>query len=61
MIMMSGGIYFLSTRVGDIVGTYLYDRFDSFESCVVMMMSTYALIPLVLMVVPKDVLSDSAP
>jgi Major Facilitator Superfamily len=61
MIMMSGGIYFLSTRVGDIVGTYLYDRFDSFESCVVMMISTYALIPLVLMVVPKDVLSDSAP
>ena len=31
MIMMSGGIYFLATRVGDVVGTYLYDRFDSFK------------------------------
>ena len=60
MIVMSGGIYFLSTRVGDIVGTYLYGRFDGFESCVVMMMSTYALIPLVLMAVPKDVLSEDA-
>lgn len=59
MIMMSGGIYFLSTRIGDIVGTYLYARFDSFESCVVMMMSTYALIPFLLMVVSKEVLSDN--
>ena len=58
MIMMSGGIYFLSTRVGDIVGTYLYDRFDSFESCVVLMMATYALIPFVLMTVSKDVLGE---
>jgi hypothetical protein len=57
---MSGGIYFLSTRVGDIVGTYLYDRFGSFAVCVVMMISTYALIPFVLMVVPKEVLSDNA-
>jgi hypothetical protein len=55
MIMLSGGIYFLSTRVGDIVGSYLYDRFDSFEACVVLMMSTYASIPFVLLVVPKDV------
>jgi hypothetical protein len=60
MIMMSSGIYFLSTRVGDIVGTYLYDRFGSFAACVVMMISTYALIPFVLMVVPKEVLSDNA-
>jgi hypothetical protein len=60
MIMMSGGMYFLSTRVGDIVGTYLFGLFDSFESCVVMMISTYALIPFVLMAVPKDVLGDDA-
>jgi hypothetical protein len=56
MVMMSGGIYFVSTRCGDIIGTYLYDRFDSFEPCVLMMISTYAFIPFLLLVIPKNIL-----
>ena len=55
MVMMSGGIYFLSTRLGDVVGTYLYDRYDSLALCIVLMMSTYALIPLVLLYVPNGI------
>ena len=53
--MMSGGIYFVSTRCGDIIGTYLYDRFDSFDLCVLMMVCTYSFIPLLLLIVPQNI------
>ena len=55
MVMMSGGLYFVATRFGDIVGTHLYAHFDSFKPCVFLMTSTYALIPLLLLAIPHNI------
>ena len=56
MVMMSGGLYFVATRFGDIIGTHLYANFDSFTPCVFLMTSTYALIPFLLLAIPKNIL-----
>jgi MFS family permease len=56
MVMMSGGLYFVATRFGDIIGTHLYAHFDSFKPCVFLMTSTYALIPVLLLAIPKKIL-----
>jgi hypothetical protein len=48
MIMMSGGLYFVSTRIGDVVGTFLYDQVGGFAACVLLMTTTYISIPFVL-------------
>jgi hypothetical protein len=58
MVMMSGGLYFVATRFGDIVGTHLYAHFDSFKPCVFLMTSTYALIPLLLLAIPNNIFGD---
>lgn len=57
MVMMSSGLYFFSTRVGDVVGTFLYDRIGGFAACVLLMTATYTSIPFVLFLIPKEVLA----
>jgi predicted MFS family arabinose efflux permease len=57
MVMMSGGLYFVSTRIGDVVGTFLYDQIGGFATCVFLMTATYTSIPFVLFLIPKDVLA----
>jgi hypothetical protein len=59
MMMMSGGLYYVSTRFGDILGTYLYDFFGGFSVCVLSITIVYASILLVLLFVPDD-LVDTA-
>jgi hypothetical protein len=58
MVMMSGGLYFVSTRLGDVIGTYLYDLFGGFGTCVLLMTVTYSFIPFVLLTIPKEVLGS---
>ena len=50
--MMAGGLYFVSTRLGDIVGNQLYDSFGNFTVCVGLMMATSACILLILKGLP---------
>jgi hypothetical protein len=59
MLMISGGLYFISTRFGDLVGTLLYDRFGGCGACVLLMTVTYTLIPFVLLLIPKHVLGGA--
>lgn len=54
-VMMSGGFYFLSTRLSDVLGTYLYDNIGGFKICVLVMATTYICIPFVLLLVPEEV------
>jgi hypothetical protein len=43
-LMLSGGLYFVSSRFGDILGTYLYDFSGGFSGCVIMITLVYAAI-----------------
>ena len=53
ILMMSGGLYFVASRPGDLLGTYLYDRFGNFTVCVIAITTVYALILPVLLLVPR--------
>lgn len=57
MVMMSSGLYYISTRLGDVVGTFLYDRLGGFGVCVLLMTATYTSITFILLLVPKNVLA----
>ena len=51
-MMLSGGLYFISARFGDVLGTWLYELSGSFTLCVAMITVVYASILLVLRFVP---------
>jgi len=53
IIMASNALYYLVTRLGDILGTYLYDRFHGFGVCVIAITAVYAMILPALWLVPK--------
>ena len=53
IIMMSGALYAISSRFGDVLGTNLYDRFGGFTVCVIAITIVYALILPALLLVPK--------
>jgi hypothetical protein len=53
MLMLSGSVYFIATRFGDLLGTLLYDRYGGFSVCVVAITAAYALILPALLLVPK--------
>ncbi len=58
-LMMSGGLYYVSSRFGDVLGTYLYDHHGGFSSCVVLTTLCYVLILPVLWFIPSEYV-DSA-
>jgi MFS family permease len=58
-LMMSGGLYFVSSRFGDVLGTHLYERYGSFTICVVMITAVYALILPVLRLIPPELVASS--
>ena len=63
-LMLSGGLYFVSTRTGDILGTWLYDRQGDFTICVILITLVYAAILPVLLLVPQglaDTTDDALP
>lgn len=56
MMMLSGGLYYVSSRFGDILGTRLYEHFGGFGVCVAMITIVYASILIVLAFVPRDLI-----
>jgi len=59
MIMMSSGLFFVSARFGDVLGTALYDRSSGFTSCVVSIVIAYALILPILRWIPEGLVASS--
>jgi hypothetical protein len=58
-LMMSGGLYYISSRFGDVLGTHLYESQGGFYACVVLTTLCYVLILPVLRLVPTEYV-DSA-
>ena len=55
VLMMSGGLYFVISRFGDVLGTTLYDHYRGFDPCVLAITLVYAAILPVLLLVPRQV------
>jgi Major Facilitator Superfamily len=53
-LMMSGSLYYIVSRFGDVLGTSLYDHYGGFTVCVVAITIVYALILPTLLLVPKQ-------
>jgi MFS family permease len=53
-LMMSGGLYYISSRFGDVLGTHLYESQGGFYACVVLTTLCYALILPMLRLVPRE-------
>jgi Na+/melibiose symporter-like transporter len=54
MLMMSGSLYFVVSRFGDVLGTRLYDDYGGFTVCVIAITAVYALMLPALLLVPGD-------
>ena len=59
MLMLSGSVYFVISRFGDVLGTNLYDKYGNFIVCVIAITIVYALILPTLLLVPKDLTATS--
>ena len=57
-LMLSGALYFIAARFGDVLGTALYDRYGGFGVCVVAITAVYALILPVLLLVPMRLIAS---
>ncbi|HWG05546.1 MAG TPA: MFS transporter [Beijerinckiaceae bacterium] len=53
VLMMSSGLLYVAARFGDVLGTFLYDRYGGFAICVAAITIIYALILPTLLFVPK--------
>jgi MFS family permease len=53
-LMLSGGLYYVASRFGDVLGTGLYQAFGGFFVCVAMITAVYALILPLILAVPKQ-------
>ncbi|MEA2833163.1 MAG: hypothetical protein QOG66_1365 [Methylobacteriaceae bacterium] len=53
-LMMSGGLYYVSSRFGDVLGTHLYETRGGFYLCVVLTTLCYLLILPMLRLVPPE-------
>lgn len=56
VLMMSAALQVIATRLGDILGTRLYDNFGGFQSCVIAITIVYALILPTLLLVPRKLI-----
>jgi hypothetical protein len=56
-LMMSGGLYFIASRFGDVLATQLYDYYHGFAVCVLMITIVYALILPMLLLAPKGLIA----
>jgi MFS family permease len=52
-LMLSGGLYYVASRFGDVLGTGLYQAFGGFAICVAMITIVYAAILPLTLLVPK--------
>jgi Na+/melibiose symporter-like transporter len=58
-LMMSGGLYFIASRFGDVLGTNLYDYYGGFSACVIAITVVYVLILPTLLLVPKRLIATA--
>jgi hypothetical protein len=58
-LMMSGGLYWIASRFGDVLGTHLYDSYGGFAACVVAITVVYALIVPTLLLVPRHLIATA--
>jgi hypothetical protein len=58
-LMMSGSLFFIISRLGDLLGTNLYDHYGGFAICVVAITLVYALILPTLLLVPKQLIATA--
>ena len=58
-LMMSGGLFFLVSRFGDVLGTNLYDHYGGFSACVTAITVVYALILPTLLLVPNHLIDTA--
>lgn len=56
VLMLSGSLFFVATRFGDLLGTALYDHFGGFAVCVIAITVAYALILPTLFLVPAELI-----
>jgi hypothetical protein len=59
ILMMTTAFYYLVTRLGDLLGTALYEKFGGFTICVVAITVVYAAILPVLLLVPRRLLATA--
>ena len=59
MLMMTGSLYFVVSRFGDVLGTRLYDHYGGFTVCVIAITSVYALILPTLLLAPAQLISTA--
>ena len=58
-LMMSGGLTFIASRFGDVLGTNLYEYYGGFAVCVIAITVVYALILPTLLLVPKHLIATA--
>jgi hypothetical protein len=58
-LMMSGSLFFIASRFGDVLGTNLYDYYGDFSACVIAITVVYALILPTLLLVPKRLVATA--
>jgi hypothetical protein len=56
-LMLSGSLYFVVSRFGDVLGTHLYDHYGGFTVCVIAITMVYALMLPTLLLVPKELIA----
>jgi len=59
MLMTAAGLNVIVARLGDVLGTNLYDLYGSFSVCVIAITAVYALILPVLLLVPKRLIATA--
>jgi hypothetical protein len=59
VLMMAAALTFAIVRLGDMLGTRLYDGFGGFQTCVIAITAVYALILPVLLLVPRKLISTA--
>ncbi len=58
-LMMSGSLYFIASRFGDILGTTLYDHYGGFTVCVIAITVVYALILPTILLIPRHLIATA--
>jgi hypothetical protein len=58
-LMLSGSLFFVVSRFGDLIGTRLYDDYGGFMVCVIAITIVYALILPALLLVPKELVATA--
>jgi MFS family permease len=58
-LMMSGSLFFVVSRFGDVLGTNLYDHYGGFTVCVIAITVVYALILPTLLLVPNHLIAKA--